>query len=60
MFVKLAIGKFDGIGILYYNNGDKYYGEFENDDLNGFGIKIAKNGGRYQGHKWKDGSYILY
>ncbi len=36
-------------GILYYNNGDYYEGEFQNGKKEGFGIIIYKNGTRYEG-----------
>ena len=36
-------------GILYYNNGDYYEGEFQNGKKEGFGIIIYKNGTQYEG-----------
>jgi len=38
-----------GSGTFIYSNGDVYEGEFEDGNLNGYGIKIFKNGGRQEG-----------
>lgn len=43
-----ANGKPHGTGILYYNNGDRYEGFFENGDLQ-HGTFIFANGDKYEG-----------
>ena len=40
-------------GTLIYPNGDKYNGEFQNDERNGTGTLYFSNGDKYIG-KWKD------
>ena len=48
---------------MYYKNGDRYEGEWKNDDREGKGILNYKNGDRYDG-EWKndkrEGKGILY
>ena len=48
---------------MYYKNGDRYEGEWKNDDREGKGILYYKNGDRYDG-EWKndkrEGKGILY
>ena len=60
-----------GKGKLEYNdNGNKYEGEFNNDDINGYGLYTFKNKHTYKGqfsnglfhgkglYKWPDGCYF--
>ena len=47
-------GKFDGIGRYYWPNNTKYYGEFKNDMIHGYGVCYYLDGGIYQGF-WKNG-----
>jgi hypothetical protein len=53
----------NGIGRCMFNSGDKYFGEWENGDMHGFGVYEWKNGEQYIGH-WKnnnhDGFGILF
>ena len=39
--------KKEGIGIIYYRNGNIYMGDLKNDDLNGAGVYIFAKGDRY-------------
>ena len=39
----------EGKGIMYYNNGDRYEGEWKNDDTHGKGIYYYSNGSREMG-----------
>ena len=39
----------EGKGIMTYNNGDKYEGEYKNDLKEGKGIMIYNNGDKYEG-----------
>ena len=39
----------EGPGIVYYNNGDIYYGNFNKDLRNGKGVIERVNGDRYEG-----------
>jgi hypothetical protein len=63
--------KKQGKGKLEYNdNGNKYEGEFNNDDINGYGLYTFKNMHTYKGqfsngvfhgkglYKWPDGCYF--
>ena len=34
---------------MYYNNGDRYEGDFKNDKREGKGIMYHNNGDRYEG-----------
>ena len=43
-----------GRGVMSFNNGDKYYGEFRNDLKSGYGLYIHENGLRYEGQWSKD------
>ena len=40
----------NGIGILYYFNGDSYLGNFMNDYYNDYGIFTWNNGNKYAGN----------
>jgi hypothetical protein len=52
-----------GNGILNYEDGSYYTGEFKNGKIDGYGIKYYKNGDRYSGD-WKEdmrhGSAIFF
>ena len=39
-----------GRGIFYYQNGDRYIGEWQNDLFNGKGVYIFSMGERYEGN----------
>ena len=39
----------DGVGMMKYNNGDVYIGEWKYDQMNGEGAFIFQNGERYEG-----------
>ena len=39
---------------MYYNNGDKYEGEFKNNKSHGKGIMTNSNGNKYTG-EWQNG-----
>ena len=39
----------DGKGIYYYNNGDRYEGDFRNHKKEGKGIYYYNDGDRYEG-----------
>ena len=39
----------EGKGILFYNNGNKYEGDFKNDKKEGKGIMYFNNGNKYEG-----------
>ena len=43
----------EGKGILYFNNGNKYDGEFKNGLREGKGILYYNNGDKYEGY-WKN------
>ena len=48
-------GKRTGIWIHYYSNGDKYEGEFKDNERDGLGVYWYKEDGwRYEGN-WKRG-----
>ena len=51
---ELKNGKKEGKGTAYYNNGDKYEGEFKNDLRDGYWIYF------YGNEKYKDDVYIGY
>ncbi len=38
-----------GLGVFYFDNGDFYYGEWENDQINGEGILFFLFGGFVHG-----------
>ena len=42
------------IGIINYSQGEKYIGEKENNQINGYGIYYYTEGNRYEG-EWKQG-----
>ena len=44
----------EGKGIMYWNNGDRYEGDWKNDKIEGKGIYYYNNGDRYEGD-WKNG-----
>ena len=46
--------KFNGKGIIIYENGDKYEGDFKDNKYNGYGKMKYKNGDEYDG-QWKNG-----
>ena len=48
-FGELRNEKREGIGRMYYNNGDKYEGEWKDDKIEGKGIYIFKDYNRYEG-----------
>ena len=41
-------------GAYYYASGDKYVGDFANDQTNGQGTYYYSNGNRYEG-EWRNG-----
>jgi len=50
-------------GILYYNNGGRYEGEFKNNLREGKGIDYFNNGNRYEGefkNSKREGKGIFY
>jgi hypothetical protein len=49
-----GFNKKDGIGVCYYNNGDKYIGQFKNGKKNGIGKFILTNGEVFQGEFTND------
>ena len=51
----LIDGKKWGLGVVYYNNGDIYYGNFVNDKKDGEGIFINKSYPRGKKQIWKEG-----
>ena len=46
----------NGYGTYYFNNGDKYIGEFKNSQFNGYGSYFYSDGDKYIG-EWKNGKY---
>ena len=53
----------EGKGIYYYYNGNKYEGDWENDEIKGKGIYYYKNGDRYEGdlkNNKREGKGIYY
>ena len=44
----------NGFGNLFYEDGRKYVGEFQNDLKHGHGIYSWPNGKKYEGN-WKEG-----
>ena len=42
-----------GKGIYYFNDGDRYEGDYKNDNKEGKGIMHYNNGDRYEGY-WKN------
>ena len=51
-----------GRGVILYNNGDKYYGNFKNGKKDGIGVFFFKNGSKYFGYwdKNKMNGYGIY
>ena len=48
----------DGQGILFWRDGVKYDGIFENDEPNGFGTKYAADGSIIHRGQWKNGEPV--
>lgn len=46
--------KKNGLGILVYTNGNYYFGEFQDDNFQGYGTIYLKNGENYAG-QWANG-----
>jgi len=44
----------EGSGVLIYNNGDVFFGEWKNGRKEGQGTEVWSSGTRYEG-QWKDG-----
>ena len=51
---KVLNGVPNGKGIMYWNDGDRYEGEWKYDRADGKGIYYFPNGDRYEG-KWRNG-----
>ncbi len=51
---QLSDGKYNGIGSVFFNNGNFYIGNFENGKFQGFGVYYWKNGDRYVGNWYDD------
>ena len=47
------MGKYNGQGTFTYPDGNKYVGEFKNDNFDGQGTKTWSDGTKYVG-EWKD------
>jgi len=45
-------GKKEGVGRMWWNNGDRYIGDWKNDAKDGFGYMIWEHGDQYEG-PWK-------
>jgi len=45
-------GKKEGIGRIWWSNGDRYLGDWKKDSKEGFGFMMWENGDRYEGW-WK-------
>lgn len=43
-------------GIFSYSDGDRYLGEYRDNDMDGFGVYIWKNGGTVYRGEWKESS----
>jgi len=50
-------GKREGLGILFFENGDAWYGDWKEDKKNGKGINLFYGGGIKSG-KWRDNTLI--
>jgi len=46
-----------GKGTMFFGNGDRYVGEFKNDQYNGEGTYYYSNGSKLEGI-WKNGVYL--
>ncbi len=42
-------GKMTGKGTFTYPDGSKYMGEFQNLKINGIGVRVYRNGNRFEG-----------
>jgi hypothetical protein len=40
----------DGVGVMFWPDGTKYEGDFQNDHPHGYGRKIFSNGEYYEGY----------
>lgn len=49
-----STGKKDGMGLLFYDDGTKYEGNFRNGYMSGKGRKLFVNGEYYEGEFLKD------
>ncbi|PHR71392.1 MAG: hypothetical protein COA67_06725 [Lutibacter sp.] len=49
-----AEGKFDGLGLMFYNDKRLYHGEYKDNTFNGYGYYKWKTGETYIG-SWKNG-----
>ena len=56
---RLADGKANGRGVLYYNSGAVYTGEWKDGGKNGHGEIVGTDGKKYNG-EWKDGKKAGY
>jgi len=45
--------KKNGVGRIWWSNGDRYLGEWKNDSKDGFGFMMWENGDKYEG-TWKN------
>jgi len=45
-------GKKDGVGRMWWHNGDRYLGDWKNDAKEGYGFMIWENGDHYEG-SWR-------
>ena len=50
-------GKKNGVGAYYFEDGEKYIGEFQNDVFHGKGTYYYIDGNIKSG-EWNDGEYI--
>ena len=51
---QIVNGLKEGRGIFYWNNGDKYEGDWKSDKPEGKGILLLNNGDKYEGD-WRNG-----
>lgn len=42
-------GTRNGKGIMWFQKGDIYFGDWEKDFMNGYGVYVHSNGERYEG-----------
>jgi clan AA aspartic protease (TIGR02281 family) len=49
--------KIEGKGVVYYKGGDRWEGDFKNDEKNGYGIQYTSKGGELRG-RWLNGVFI--
>ena len=49
-------GEPNGLGVIYYPNGNMYIGEWKDGKRNGRGTYTFREGSKYEG-EWKDGKY---